>query len=220
MSDPTDPAGRPATTDERTPGESLEPLTEGDYPDKGAVEDPLAIRYDRVLVPERTDYADLDYAQRRAVILRRIERAGHPRALGQTYGEMKDEFDVAKSVIYDDMQVVSEWVAGHLDRDHVAILDAVFRGAIEDLAKEGDLARASEVGKEWFDWLAQMGVVDRVPERLDLDATIHSDLDEGGDYEVLPDDEAGAVEVEGDPSGGDSSEPAATEAEFEEVDES
>jgi len=196
MSEPTEPADRPATTDERTPGESLEPLTEGDYPDRGAVQDPHAIRYDRVLVPSETDYADLDYAQRRAVILRRIERAGHPRALGQSHRDMKDEFDVAKSTITKDMNILTEWVVGHLDRGHISIVDSVFRGAIEDLATEGKLREAAEVAKEWNDLLAQMGEVDRVPERLDLDATIHSDPDEGGDYEVLPDDAVHAVEVE------------------------
>jgi hypothetical protein len=210
MSDPSPAAGTPAPTNERTPSDRLEPLTEGDYPDENSLVDPLAVRYDCVLIPEGTDYTDLDYAQRRAVLLRRIETAGHPRALRQNYGEMKDEFGVAKSTIHRDMTILSEWVAGHLERNHVGILDAVFRGAVEKLAKEGELREATEVGKEWFDWLAQMGVIDRVPDRLDLNATIHSNPDEGGDYKIIPDDEAGAVEAE----------PTATEADFEEVEES
>ena len=194
-----DPA---AANSEWKPPESYELLEPGDYPDEKNVQDPVSIRYDRIAVPPATPYAELDYAQRRGIILRRIETAGHPRALGRTYREMGEEFDVVKSVIADDMQVLSAWVANHLERDHVSILDAVFRGAVQNLVEDGEYVDAAAVGKEWFEWLADMGVVERVPDRLDLEATMHTDPDEGADYRVVPDgakiippDEVAAVEA-------------------------
>ena len=193
---PIDPE---AANAERVPPESYEPLEPGDYPGEKAVQEPMTIRYDRVLIPPATPYADLDYAQRRAILLRRIERAGHPRALGRTYSDMAEEFDVSKHTIYRDMRVLREWVANHLERDHVAILDAVFRGAVQDLVENGEHVDAVAVGRKWFDWLADMDIVDRVPDRLNLDATVHTNPDEGTDYEVIS-DEAGLEDpaVEGD----------------------
>lgn len=166
-----------------------------DPPEGGELNDALALDYSRVRVPHgEKPYHEFNYAERRAVLLERIEQAGHPRALGSTYAELGDEFGVSKPTIHHDMQVLAEWTAENLDRDHVHILDSVFRGAIRDLVSEGKHAWAAEVGKEWFDWLADMGVMDRAPDKVDLDATVRGEPDETEAYEVIPDDE---VVVEG-----------------------
>jgi hypothetical protein len=201
---PSTPMNPAAANSERNPPESFESLEPGEYPDAKNVQDPLVIRYDRIAIPSATPYAELDYAQRRAIILRRIEKAGHPQALGRTYSEMGEEFDVSKQTISDDMQVLSAWVATHLERDHVSILDAVFRGSVQNLVEDGEYAEARETAKEWYEWLADMGIVDRVPDRLDLDATVHTDPDKGADYEIIS-DEATVIppdEVDGDGDGG------------------
>lgn len=186
-------------TNESETGEAegeLPTLSGEDVPPKGQVENPLAIDYGSVRVPDDKPYDEFNYAERRACLLGRIERVGHPRALSQTYAEMGDEFGVSKATIHRDLKVLAEWTAQNLDRDHVHILDSVFRGAILDLVDEGKYAWAAEVGKEWFEWLADMGVMDRVPDRVDLDATVRQASNETEDYEIIPDDEAEALAVE------------------------
>lgn len=151
--------------------------------------DASAVPYDRMAPPAGTPREEYTYVQRRAALLDRIERVGHPRALNQTYRELGDEFDASRSGIHRDMQALSAFVAANLDRDHVSIMDAVFRSAVLDLVEQGEKARAATVGREWFEWLADMGAIERVPDRLDLDATVSH----GGDSEaycVIPDDEA------------------------------
>ena len=165
-------------------------------PAPGEVENALAVDYGAVRVPDSKPYDEFNYAERRSCLLKRIERAGHPKALPQTYAEMGDEFGVSKATIHRDLKILAEWTAQNLDREHVHILDSVFRGAIMDLVDEGKYAWATEVGKEWFDWLADMGVVERVPDRLDLDATVRQAPTETDEYEIIPDDEAEALAVE------------------------
>jgi len=156
---------------------------------------PLAIAYDRIEPPNDLRYEDYNVAQRRAVLLSRIERVGHPSALNQSYKDLSDEFDCSKSTIHRDMAVLAEWVAENLARDHVQVMDAVFHGAVESLVDDGEFVEAAEVGTAWFEWLADMGVVERVADKVDLDATVRQ---AGGDtdaYRVIADDEAEAVEV-------------------------
>lgn len=177
------------------------PTDEGDVPDARRVEatdgseiqiktpgDALGVPYHRI-DPPHVPYDEYNTAQRRAVLLDRIERVGHPEALNQTYSELADEFDVAKSTIHRDMTVLSAWSAENVEREHVSIMDMVFRGAVLQLVEDGDMLEAAEVGKEWFDWLAQMGVIDRVPDRLDMRATVREVGAESESYEVLDADE-------------------------------
>lgn len=151
-------------------------------------EDASAIPYDRVEPPADRPYEEYTYVQRRAVLLRRIERVGHPRALNQTQRELAAEFDVGRASIHRDMKALARFMADNVDRDHVVIMDAVFRGAILDLVKEGNLARAAEIGREWFDWLADLGAIDRVADKVDFDAT-QKDRD-SDTYRVIGDNEA------------------------------
>lgn len=162
--------------------------------------DPVHVPYHRIRPPD-APYDEYNYAQRRAVLLRRIERVGHPRALNQSYRDLADEFGVSSSTIGEDMQVLAAYMAEHVERDHVSIMDAVFRGAVLDLVDDGERARAAEIGREWFEWLADMGEVERVADKLDLDATVRQAGDTDA-YRVIEDTEAEAVEFvenEGEP---------------------
>jgi len=155
-------------------------------------QNPLAIAYDRIEPPNKP-YEDYNVAQRRAVLLSRVERVGHPAALNKSYEQLGDEFDCSKSTIHRDMAVLAEWISENLARDHVQIMDAVFHGAVQDLVDEGNYAWAAEVGREWFEWLADMGVLDRAAEQIDLDATVRQAGGESDAYRVLDDDEAAAL---------------------------
>lgn len=168
------------------PDDPHEPLTltAEDIPAQGALNDPLDLNYSAVRIPDDKKYPDMNYAERRAILLQRIEQAGHPRALGQTYAEMADEFGVSKATIHRDLKTLAEWTAENVERDHVHIMDSVFRGAVLDLVDDGKKAWAAEVGKEWFEWLADMGAIERVPDKVDLDATVEQ-ADETEDYEVV-----------------------------------
>lgn len=145
------------------------------------------IPYDRIEPPAATPREEYTYVQRRAVLLDWIERVGHPRALAKSYRELADEFDASRSAINRDIQALSAFVAANLDRDHVSIMDAVFRGAVLDLVEQGERARAAEIGRKWFEWLADMGEIERVADKLDLDTTVrHGDGDPEA-YTVIDD---------------------------------
>lgn len=170
-------------------------------------DDPVAVPYHAVHPPD-VPYDEFNYAQRRAVILDRLERVGHPQALNQTYRELGDEFGVSTSTIHRDMKTLAAYMSENLDRDHAHIADTVFRGAVLELVEAGDHLEAAEVTREWFEWLADMGVLDRAADRLELDATHRMGAPEDAAYRVIQDDEAEAVEfveATGEPQDGEAS---------------
>jgi len=151
--------------------------------------------YENIVIPENKRYEDYNTYERRAILLQRIERAGHPRALGSTYQELSDEFDVAKSTISSDMERLGEYVADNLDRDHHMITDSVFRGAILDLVENGKKAWAAELARDWYEWLADMGEVERVAE--DVNLNLREQETETEAYKIVESEPAVAAEAGG-----------------------
>lgn len=152
--------------------------------------------YHEIVIPDNKSGREFNTYERRAELLRRVERAGHPRAVPSTYKELGDEFGVAKSTIAADMRRLSEYVAENVTRDHVTIMDSVFRGAILDLVEDGKKAWAAEVGREWYEWLADMGEIERVADEVNLDATVRDASTSTDHYSVISDDEAEPVDAE------------------------
>lgn len=162
------------------------------YDSPASLRDGTKIPYHEILVDPTAPPHEYRTVERRAVILKRIEQYGHPQAIPQSYSDLADEFGTTKSVIHNDMRTLAGFMSNHLTRDHYAIMDAVFRGAVQDLVKEGKFAWASEVGERWFEWLANMGAVPRAPDRQILDARVTHDSAETV-YTIVDDDAADAL---------------------------
>lgn len=145
------------------------------------------VNYSEIPIPGDIPSSEYSRFQRRAVILRRIERAGHPQALPYTYKELGDEFDVAQSTINTDMTRIREYVQNDLSREHKSIGDSVFRGKILDILEDDDADHraAPDVIKMWYDWLADLGEETRVADKVDLD--VEQSERESEDYVVIDD---------------------------------
>lgn len=146
--------------------------------------------YDAVNVPDGKPREDYSYVERRAEILERIERAGHPNALNKS--ELAREYGVSHTSIGRDFDALAEYVAENLSRDHSFVMDRVLRGAVRDLVEEGEHYKAVKAAEKWYDWLADVGEVTRAPERreLDMEATVAHEQTETDDYVLITDDEA------------------------------
>lgn len=138
--------------------------------------------YDAITIPEGKSRHDYSYVERRAEILKRIERRGHPSAFNKS--KLAREYDVSHTSIGRDFDALAEYVASNLDRDHEFIMDRVMRGALVNLVEDGDHYKAAKVAEKWFDWLADAGVVVREPDRKEVDmaATVAREQTETTDY--------------------------------------
>lgn len=148
-----------------------------------------SIDYDNVTLPDesRKPHHEWSYAERRALVLKIIERAGHPRAVNQA--DIARRFDVSRATICNDFKALAEWIEENMDREHEFILDRVFNGAMWNLMQEGEYFEAAKVGKMWYDWLADSGKATRVPRGLEIDATVREAARETDDYELVTADD-------------------------------
>jgi hypothetical protein len=146
--------------------------------------------YDAVNIPDGKPSEDYSYVERRAEILERIERVGHPNALNKS--ELAREYGVSHTSIGRDFDALAEYVAENLSRDHSFVMDRVLRGAVRNLVEEGEHYKAVKTAEKWYDWLADVGEVTRAPERreLDMEATVAHEQTETDDYVLITDDEA------------------------------
>lgn len=144
--------------------------------------------YDAVNIPVEKAREDYSYVERRAEILERIERAGHPNALNKS--QLAREYDVSHTSIGRDFDALAEYVAANLDSHHSFIMDRVMRGAVRNLAEEGEHWKAVKAAEKWYGWLADVGVLTRTPERreLEMDATVVQDPSESESYRVITDE--------------------------------
>lgn len=147
--------------------------------------------YGAVNVPDGKPREDYSYMERRAEILERIERAGHPNALNKS--ELAREYGVSHTSIGRDFDALAEYVAENLSRDYSFVMDRVLRGAVRNLVEEGEHYKAVKAAEKWYDWLADVGEVVRAPERreLEMEATVAHEQTETEDYVLITDDESG-----------------------------
>lgn len=145
--------------------------------------------YDAVNVPDEKPRVDYTYVERRAEILELVERAGHPDALNKS--QLAREYSVSHTTIGRDFDRLAEYVDENLARDHSFIMDRVLRGAVLNLVEDGEHYKAVKAAEKWYDWLADSGAVDRVPERRELDMS--ADLSHRGmeseSYKLITDED-------------------------------
>jgi hypothetical protein len=177
-------------------------------PNDGEERAPTEVPYDEIAVPEPDtslnkdtghfeetyEGVDLNAYQRRAVLLRRVLEAGHPRALDATQYELAGEFDVSQSTISDDFQILKEWMGENLTRGCFGIMDMVYRSSISHLMDDGEYRDAVRSVSDWMETLADIGAIERAPDRVDLD--VSRDGLESEAYEILPDTDD---DTEGEP---------------------
>jgi len=141
-----------------------------------------------VNVPDGKPRKEYSYVERRADILDRIERAGHPDVLNKS--QLAREYGVSHTSIGRDFDALAEYVAENLDRDHSFIMDRVLRGAVRDLVEDGKQYKAVKAAGKWYDWLADVGEVTRASERreFDMEAIVAHAQTETEEYRLITDE--------------------------------
>lgn len=149
---------------------------------------PHKIDYDNIPIPSNKPRSDYKYSERRAAILRFIEKAGHPRALNMA--QLAREFDVSHTTIRNDMDILREYVSENIDREHEFVMDRVLQGAMRNLVDDGEHYKAAKVASMWYQWMADIGEAPRVPQGVNVDATVREAARSTDDYVLVTDDTA------------------------------
>lgn len=111
------------------------------------------IDYARIDVPPDKSPEDYTFAERRAEILRRIEAAGHPDLVNGA--ELADRYGCTRQNIYNDFDVLAEYVEDTVGDRADLIIDTVFNRAICGLLEQKEFRKASKTAKEYSEWITE-----------------------------------------------------------------
>ena len=129
------------------------------------------IDYRAVNVPSDKAPTEYTYAERRAEILKLIERKGHPRAINQS--SLADRYGCDQSNISNDVSVLREYIVENIDERTVdSITETVYQKSIRELVDNGDYKDAVKAVESWNDWLMKRGRVDKEPEKHEVDGLV------------------------------------------------
>lgn len=131
------------------------------------------IDYRSVNVPADLPPEDYTYAQRRADLLREIERVGHPGLVNGA--EMARRYGCSRQNIYNDLDVLADYVADRVGDRQELTTNAVFQRCLRGLLEEGEWRDAARTAKEWSEWVDGREL-DELWDRLeDLERTLEAD---------------------------------------------
>lgn len=131
-------------------------------------EEPTTIDYAAIDLPNETETPKEEWSthERRAYVLRELERVGHPRALNQT--AIAAEFDVHRTTIHYDLDALAEYVTQTSSARRDLITESVYEKAIRELQAEGNHYQAAKVLSMWNDWLMDRGLQEKAAEKREL----------------------------------------------------
>lgn len=156
------------------------------------------VDYDKIPLPENTPKEQWSTYERRRWVLDHVAELGNPRKINKQ--AVADKFDVDRRTIYSDLDVLGDYIVENLDREHVFVADAVFTNAVEELQANGDYWKAAKTTKLWFEWLTELGVIDKAAEKLDIQQSITVDDLQTDAYTIMSDEAAEAESIANQPT--------------------
>lgn len=153
------------------------------------------IDYTSIDAEEEKDPLDYHYTERRAELLDLIFQAGSPRRLNTT--QLADRYGVTRSQIYQDYDALGDFIEGTLGDRAALRTRALHERVIGELLDEGEWRDAWTTHKEFVGWLADVGAIETVPDRLDATVTHSEEETETGAYKIV-DDADDAIQLSDD----------------------
>jgi len=126
------------------------------------------IDYEKIPIPEHTDYKKYNYKQRRATILKVIQQAGTPSVISLTIYAKK--FGISHTQIWHDMQALAKYIEQNIGRNVKFKTEIAMNKVIKDLIKgtNADKARAAKIIMDWNGWLFDIGAQEKAAEKFDI----------------------------------------------------
>jgi hypothetical protein len=115
--------------------------------------------YRGIELPDREDMPRKHWRaeERRAELLQRIEKAGHPRELNQS--KLGDEYGVSQQQISKDFKKIGATIRDSLDADRRALaVNSTVQRSIQGLLNQEQFYKAGKLCLEWDSWIQNSGI--------------------------------------------------------------
>jgi len=123
------------------------------------------IDYRTIEVPPDKPAEDYTFAERRADILHRIEDAGHPGLVNGA--ELARQYGVTRQSVYNDFDVLADYVKATVGDRVDLTINSVFRRAIRGLLEQKEYRAAAKTAADYGDWVRDRHELQEIFDRLE-----------------------------------------------------
>jgi len=121
--------------------------------------------YRQVALPDDKPREEYSYVERRAAILRIIEKRGHPWGLNKS--QLGREFGVSDAQIHKDLDRLKDWYSNQIGQDAEFSSELAYKKIIQEHMSNGQLEKARKALDSWNGWLQDTGKQDTEPEQVE-----------------------------------------------------
>jgi len=122
--------------------------------------------YSQIPIPDDTLTQDYTYNERRAEILKLIERKGHP--WGFNYTQLGERYGVTRQQIAKDFDRLKDWYQDRIGEDATMSSDLAYRRIVQEHMDNGDYEKARRALDSWNGWLEDRGIEDKAADKLEV----------------------------------------------------
>jgi len=132
--------------------------------------------YRKVSLPDDEPRSEFTYVERRAAILRIIEKRGHPWGLNKS--QLGREFGVSDAQIHKDLDRLKEYYSNLIGEDARTASELAYRRIVQEHMDNGDFEKARRALDSWNGWLQDTGEQEKEPEQVEHSGSLF-ELPEG-----------------------------------------
>ena len=122
--------------------------------------------YRDVPLPDDEPRSEYTYVERRAAILRIIEKRGHPWGLNKS--QLGREFGVSDAQIHKDLDRLKDYYSNRIGNEAKVTSELAYKRIIQDHLENDELKEARKALDSWNAWLQDTGHQEKEPDKVDV----------------------------------------------------
>lgn len=123
--------------------------------------------YHEITLPENKPRTEYSYTERRAAILRIIERKGHPWGLNKS--QLGREFGVSDAQIHKDLDRIKEYYSNRIGTDAESASEIAYKRILQEQMDNGEYEKARRTLDSWNGWLQDTGNQEKEPDQHEVE---------------------------------------------------
>jgi hypothetical protein len=123
--------------------------------------------YTQVTLPDDKPRTDYTYTERRAALLKIIEKRGHPWGLNKT--ELGRQFGVSDAQIHKDLDRIKEYYSNQIGQDAEWSSELAYKRIIQEHLDNNELQEARKALDSWNTWLQDTGKQETEPDKHEIE---------------------------------------------------
>jgi len=125
--------------------------------------------YTEVPIPDDKPRSEYSYVERRAAILKIIEKRGHPWGLNKS--QLGREFGVSDAQIHKDLDRIKDYYSNRIGAEAKTTSELAYKRIIKDHLQNDELTEARKALDSWNDWLQTTGHQEKEPDKHELESS-------------------------------------------------